>query len=70
VKDLILDGKELADRNAKVQITGIYKKFGQKGVAMEAYANGDNYVPVLADDAARPVRAALMDCQSDFWVRD
>ncbi len=76
VKDLILDGKELADRNAKVQITGFFKKMGNNGVlygsAMEAYSNTDNYMPVLTDDAARSVREALMNyaCQPDFGCEE
>lgn len=70
VKDLILDGKDLAARNAKVQITGIYKKLADNSVLyaspMDAYANSDNYMPILTDDAARPVREALMGyaCQN------
>lgn len=64
VKDLILDGKDLAARNAKIQITGLYKKMGNNGVLygspIDLYSNSDNYVPVLTDDAARPVREALM----------
>jgi hypothetical protein len=72
VKDLILDGKGLADRNAKIQIAGTYKKRGNMGVlygsSMEAYAEGDNYMPVLTNDAARALRAILMEypCQSVF----
>jgi hypothetical protein len=66
VKDLILDGKELAARNAKIQVTGIYKKAGETngvlyGSPMDVYANSDNYIGVLTEDAARPVREALMN---------
>jgi hypothetical protein len=71
VKDLILDGKQLAAQNAKIQVTGVYRKFGE-GVADlyysrgDAYADTDNKIPVLTDDAQRELRKYLMNdlCQS------
>jgi hypothetical protein len=72
VNDLILDSKDLAARNAKIQIRGIYKKFGDNGHLygsnMEAYSNTDNYVVLLTDEAQRPLRAALLSygCESEM----
>lgn len=66
VKDLILDGRELANRNAQIQITGVYKKIGENAAVlynsqMDAYADNDNNFPVLTDDAQRALREYLMN---------
>jgi len=73
VKDLILDGKQLAARNAKVQITGIYRKIGEGAADIydsrgDAYADTENKIPVLTDDAQRELRKYLMNdsCQSQL----
>jgi hypothetical protein len=64
IKDLILDGKELAERNAKIQISGIYKKSGDTASLyaspIDAYHENDNFVPILTDDAQRALREYLM----------
>jgi len=64
VKDLILDGRELASRNAKIQISGIYKKSGDSELlyasSTDSVLNTDNYVPLVTDGAQRDLREYLM----------
>jgi len=71
VKDLILDGKDLANRNAKIQVVGIYRKMGGTSVLyasiLDSYQNNDNYIPILTDDAQRALREYLLNflCESN-----
>ena len=48
VKDLMLDGKDLAGADAKIQITGLYRKIGDNQVlyasSMDAYQADNNYI--------------------------
>lgn len=74
VKDLMLDGKQLANRNAKIQISGIYKKIADSerlyATPVDAFQSNDNYVPVLTDDAVRDFREYLLEhplCQEQSW---
>jgi len=64
IKDLMLDGKELADNDAKIQISGFYKRTGDNGVLygsmMDAYQNTNNYFPLITDDAQRALRAHFL----------
>lgn len=72
VKDLILDGKILANRNAKIQITGLYKRVGGSerlyGQPYDAFQENDNYVPILTEGAQRDFRAFLLTqtCRPDY----
>ncbi|HEY4275990.1 MAG TPA: hypothetical protein VGM68_10930 [Rhizomicrobium sp.] len=74
VGDLILDGKQLAGRDAKVQISGIYKKIGDSerlyARVSDSIRNTDNYLPVLTENAVRDFRKLLLDhplCQEQSW---
>lgn len=74
VSDLILDGKGLASRNAKIQISGIYKKVGDSerlyAKVSDSIRNNDSYFPVLTDNAARDFRKFLLNqpiCQEQSW---
>jgi hypothetical protein len=75
IKDLMLDGRELANRNAKIQIVGIYRKIGDVellyGSQLDAYQSDDSFVPVLTDDAQRDLREYLLNysCKSEVGCR-
>jgi len=73
VEDLILDGKDLAAREAKIQITGYYRKFGEGAEALyesiqDAYADDDNKFPILTDDAQRDLRKYLMNAMCETAI--
>ena len=61
--DLILDGKQLANDNAKIMLTTFYKKEGATEyiypTQYDAY-QGTNGFPILTEDAQRPLRAYFM----------
>jgi hypothetical protein len=71
VKDLFLDARDLASRNAKIQITGIYRKASRSeclyGNLYDAMRD-NNCVPVLTDNAHRDLREYLLQpgCQAQY----
>jgi len=61
--DLLLDGKQLANDNAKIMLTAFYRKDGSNEyiypTQYDAY-QGTNGFPILTDDAQRPLREYFM----------
>lgn len=64
-KDFKLDGRELAEGNAKVAVTGIYTAVGRSDflVVGGSWANPVT-VGLLTENSTRETRARLIDCQS------
>jgi TPR repeat protein len=69
-EDFKLDGKQLAEGNAKLFLSGAYSKSGDldvlqpSGLAVATarrYGN-DSGIPLLTDDAARDVRKYFLEC--------
>ena len=64
-----LDGKDLAAHKTKVRIQGIYKNIGELEtllrsgveVAMAREYGGNNGIPLLTDNATRPVRRYFLE---------
>jgi hypothetical protein len=69
-EDFKLDGKDLAARQDKVRLQGIYKKFGDLdtlqpsglAVAIAREYGNDGGIPLLVENATRPVRKYLLEC--------
>lgn len=64
VIDLMLDGKALAGAHAKIQTDGFYRKIdgGERLYAspLDAYTGTDKFIPILTEDAQRPLREKLL----------
>jgi len=62
--DVLLDGKVLAAKNAKIQISGYYKKNGDAerlyASLVDAYQDSDKFIPVVTDNAQRSLREHLL----------
>ena len=73
IGDFLLDGKDLAAREAKVALQGTYTREGnldvlyasRKDLMMSRYnRNTQLRVPLLADGASRSLRQTMLKCQS------
>lgn len=74
INDFLLDGRELASRQAKVALQGTYAREGNidvlyasvQDMAMSQHggSNTQPRVPILTDDASRPLRQIMLQCQS------
>ncbi|MDE2500095.1 MAG: hypothetical protein KGL56_07875 [Alphaproteobacteria bacterium] len=62
--DLILDGKKMADSNAKIMLSAFYKKEGENAylfpTQFDASEETQRRLPILTDDAQRPLREYLL----------
>lgn len=77
VRDLLIDGKQLADRHAYVAVVeATYGKNGAIGMLYQSHiaylesmngdAPADSGVPVLTDNAPHDLRARMFDCVSAY----
>lgn len=64
--DLVLDGKQLANANAKIMLMAFYRKIGEieyvYPTQYDAY-QGVNGFPILTEDAQRPLREYFMSVE-------
>jgi hypothetical protein len=64
IRDLFFDGKKFAARDAKVQVSAVYMHIGEmEGLFLspiDAIQQTNNYLPVLTEDAQRPLRERLV----------
>ena len=62
--DLVLDGKIMADSNAKIMLSAFYKKEGENAylfpTQFDASLETQRRLPVLTEDAQRPLREHLL----------
>jgi hypothetical protein len=68
VDDLILDGEKLANENAKIQITAMYKEQNGVQTIFDSYVSlalGRGFPVLVTSDAQRDLRKFLMDNNCD-----
>jgi hypothetical protein len=75
---LLLDGKQLADAQAKISFDGFYIKVGEVEYILQSqndimalvggYSRVERKLPMLSEDASRPTRERLLHCRERWAI--